>query len=158
MNAAEAGQACAAQNVSEHGFGLIVGGVGDGDFRDVIGGNEPIEKGVTGAARGVFEVGLVALCVRCDVRATAVKWQVVLRGECGDEFFVGVGSAATQLMIEMGDADDDAELRAQFQQQMQQALRNQRLRKLRRLRDRLGGKIPAHGYVAIAGLKVWSAT
>jgi hypothetical protein len=57
VNATEAWEAGAAKDMSEDGFGLIVGGVCDGNFVELAISDEPFEEGVARAAGGVFEIG-----------------------------------------------------------------------------------------------------
>jgi hypothetical protein len=99
MDAAEAGEAGAAEDVGEDGFGLVVGGVGYGDAIDFFCGDEAGEKVVAGAAGGVFEIGFFAFGLGGDVEAFEMKVEMMLGGELGDEFFVGVGGAAAELVI-----------------------------------------------------------
>jgi hypothetical protein len=139
VNSAKSGEAGAAKDVSEHGFGLIVGGVGYGDSGGVAGGDKLIEKGVTRAAPGVFEIGLVPFGVYGDIGAPGVEGEGVFRGEGGDEFFVCVGGAAAELMIEVGDGEDDPEFSAELQQQVEK-------------RDRVGSRGDGDSY-AVAGLE-----
>jgi len=120
VDATEACEAGASQDVSENGFSLIVGGVGYGDSGGVPCGDELIEEGVTRSAPSVFEIGFVAFSICGDIGAPSVEGEGMFRGEGGDEFLVGVGSAAAELMIEVGDGEDDAELRAEFQQQVEE--------------------------------------
>ncbi len=116
MDSAEAGQTGAAKNVSENGFCLIVGGVGHGDLGGEAVFDQLCEEGVAGAAGGVLEVGFVAFGFRGNVRASDVKRQREVRGQVGYEFLVGVRGATPQLVIEMGDAENDAQLRAQLEE------------------------------------------
>src|ERR1019366_8193224 len=55
-----------------------------------------------------------------DVGASGKKRQVVLLGKFSDKLLVSVRFGATQLVIKMGDEENDAEFRAQFQQNAQQ--------------------------------------
>jgi hypothetical protein len=119
MDAAEACESCATKDVGQHGFGLIVSGVGYCNFGGVASSDELIEEGVAGAAGGVFQISLVALCTCGDVGSTCVERQIVFRSQRSDEFFVGVGRAAAKLMIEVGHADRNAEFCAQLEQQIQ---------------------------------------
>jgi hypothetical protein len=120
MNASEPGEARSAENVSKDGFGLIVGGVGHGDFVKLAIGDESFEKGVARAAGGVFEVGALAFGFRCDIFTRNEEGQVVAGGEFGDELFIGVGSFAAQLVIEVHHRKDDAELFAKFEKKKEE--------------------------------------
>ena len=99
MNAAEASEAGAAKDVGEDGFGLVVSGVSYGDAIDFFGRHEPGEKLVAGAASGVFEVGFFAFSLSGYIGALEMKVEAVFSCELGDEFFVGVGSAAAELVV-----------------------------------------------------------
>jgi hypothetical protein len=125
--------------VSENGFGLIIGGVGYGDSGGVAAGDKLIEKGVPRAAPGVFEVSSVSFGVGGDIGAPGVEGEGVFRGEGGDKFLVGVGSSAAELMIEVGDREDDTEFGAELQQQVEK-------------RDGIGSRGDGDSY-AIAGLE-----
>jgi hypothetical protein len=67
VNAAEASEAGATQEVSEDGFGLVVGGVRDGDSVDLAFGNEALKEGIASTPRGVFEIGPFAHGLGGDV-------------------------------------------------------------------------------------------
>jgi hypothetical protein len=121
MDAAEAGESSAAEDVSENGFGLVVGSVGDGDFVELAFGDEALKEGVAGAAGGVFEVGALAFGFGGDVFADDEELQGVLGGEIGDEFFVGVGSAPAQFVIEVDDGENEAKFFAQFEEEMEES-------------------------------------
>ena len=49
------------------------------------------------------------------------EWEVKLCGEFGDEFFVGVGGAATEFVIEVDDGEDNAEFLAQFEEEKKES-------------------------------------
>ena len=55
-----------------------------------------------------------------DIGAAGEEWQVVLAREFGDEALVGIRLLAAQLVVEVGDEEDDAEFLAQFEQHAQQ--------------------------------------
>ena len=120
MNSAQASQSGAPKNVRKHRFGLVVGRVRYRNFCDQAVGNELIEKRVARTAGGIFKVSFVALSSRGHVCSSYVKWQVVLPGELGHKFLVGIGCTAPNLVIEMGNAKDDAQLPAQFEKEMKQ--------------------------------------
>lgn len=117
MNASQSGQAGAAENVSQDSLGLVIGGVGHGNFIEFAFRDQPVEESVTRAAGRFFEVGLFPLGLAGDVFSVNKKWQMVSSGERGDKFFVGIGSAPTQLVIEMGDRQDNSPFFANFEQQ-----------------------------------------
>jgi len=65
----------------------------------------------------------------------------VFGSEFGDEFFVGVGGAAAQFVIEMDDGEDEAKFIAQFKEEMEKSH---------------GISTAGHGYPdALAGAEVW---
>jgi hypothetical protein len=115
VNSGEPGETGAAKNVREDGFGLVIGGVGNGNFVEMGFGGEAFKEGVAGAAGGVFEVGVLARGLGGDVFVRQEKWEMVAGGEGCDESLVGVRGSATQFVIEVGDRKDDAELLAEFE-------------------------------------------
>jgi len=120
VNAAKAGEAGAAEDVSEDGFGLVVGGVGHGNFVEKAFGDETVEEGIAGTARGVFKIGALAFGFSGDVFAGHEELQAVFGGEPGDEFLVGFGGAAPQFVIEMNDGKNDGKFFAQFDEEMEE--------------------------------------
>ena len=120
MNAAEAGEAGTAQDMCEDGFGLVVGGVGHGNARAAGGVHEGLEKGVAGAAGGVFEIGAFFFCFVCHVGGGRMKFQGMTGGQLGHELFVGIGETAAKFVIEVGDDEDEAEFFAEFEEEQQE--------------------------------------
>ena len=116
MNATEPSEACAAKDVSEDGFRLIVGGVGHGDSIELAIRNETLEEGVSRAAGRVFKVGALAFGLRGDVFVGNKKLQVELPGEFTNELFVAVGGFAAQLVVEVDHRKDNPQLLAQFEE------------------------------------------
>jgi hypothetical protein len=120
VNAAESGEAGAAEDVGENGFGLVVGSVGYGDAVEFFFGDESIEEGVAGAAGGVFKINFFAAGFCGYIGAGGEKFQIKLLGEGGDEFFVGVGGFTAELVIEVDDAGNETEFRPEFGEKTQQ--------------------------------------
>jgi hypothetical protein len=139
VNSAEAGEPGSPQDVSEDRFGLVIGGMGHGEFRYFPVGSELREKRIARSACGIFEIGFLAPRFRCYIFAACVKRQTQFGGQFGDEFFVRVGGLATEFMIEMNDAEYNAEFFSQFDQQEQH-------------RHRIGAARNANAH-AIAGLQ-----
>jgi hypothetical protein len=121
MNATEAGEAGAAENMGEDGFGLIVGGVRDGDFVELVFGGEAFEERVAGAAGGVFEIGTLAFGFGGDVFAGNEEGERVAFSEVCDETFVRVRGTAAKLVIEMDGGEDDAELFTELEEQREKS-------------------------------------
>ena len=69
VNAAESGEAGATKDVSEDGFGLIVGSVGDSDSVELAFGDETLKEGVARATGRLFEIGALAFRLGGDVLA-----------------------------------------------------------------------------------------
>ncbi len=120
MDGAETGEPRAAKDVGEHGFGLIFGGVRGGNAVHDALLDEASEERVAGAAGGILEIGFFAASTGGDVLAADVQGQAELFGEASDEGFVGVGGFSAQFVVEMGDAQDDAERVANFKEQEEQ--------------------------------------
>ena len=97
------------------------------------------EKRIARSACGIFEIRFLAPRLRCYIFAACVKRQTLFGGEFGDEFFVRVGGLATEFVIEMNDAEYNAEFLPQFDQQEQH-------------RYRIGAARNANAY-AISGLQ-----
>jgi len=117
MNAREACESGAAKNVGENSLGLIVRGVRGGDGGEMLFFGDLREPGVAGAASGVFEVSLCSGGELRDVCAMSLEIESEMSGEFGDELFVGVRGAAAEFVIEVQDAENDAEVGADFCEQ-----------------------------------------
>ena len=81
---------------------------------------EAFEEGVAAAASGVFKIGVLAPGLPCDVFVRDEKRKIMAGGQPGHKFFVGVGGAAAQFVIEVGDGKDDAEPFAEFEEKKEQ--------------------------------------
>jgi hypothetical protein len=121
VNAGEPGKAGAPKNVGEDGFGLVVGSVGDGDVVETSGAGEAFEEGVAGAAGSVFKIGVLAPGLAFDVFVRDEKRKIMAGGKRGHKSFVGVGGAAAQFVIEVGDGKDDAERFTEFEEKKKQS-------------------------------------
>ncbi len=119
VNAAEAGEARAANDVRENCFGLIVGGVGHGDVRCATFGDDTVEKRVAQLARRVFEIAALPTGFSADIFASEDELESVRLREFRDEFGVRIGFRRTQRMIEVDDGERDSEIVAQARQQAQ---------------------------------------
>jgi hypothetical protein len=120
VNAGETGESGSSKKVSQDGFGLIVGGVSDGDRREVFFLGQLREKLVARPTGGVFQIGFLAFGFGGDVIAADMELQAVASGKFGDEVFVGVGGFAAKLVIEVEDSEDDSQFFAQLDQQQEQ--------------------------------------
>jgi hypothetical protein len=121
VNAGKPGKAGAPQNVGEDGFGLVVGRVGDGNVVEMSGAGEAFEEGVASAAGSVFKIGALAPGLPFDVFVRDEKRKIMAGGKRGHKFFVGLGGAAAQFVIEVGDGKDDAERFAEFEEKKEQS-------------------------------------
>ena len=119
VNAAQSGQASAAENVSQDSFGLVIGGVGNSDFVEPTLRDQAVEASVARATGCFFEVGTFALGLGGDVFAGNKKCQIVTSGERGDKFFICVRGPAAQLVIEMSDRQNHSEFFAEFEEQQE---------------------------------------
>jgi hypothetical protein len=117
VNAAESGEAGAAEHVGEDCFRLIVGGVGHCNSVEKPLGDQAFTEGVTGAAGSILKIGVLPSCFGGDVFTRGKELQVVTRGEFGNELFVGVRSFAAELMIEMNDRENEAKLFSEFEEE-----------------------------------------
>jgi len=123
MDAGETGDTGTAEKVSQHRFGLIVGGVSGGDTAGVAASGDLRKKLVTRAASSVFEIGFLVARFGSNICAGDMKGEIVKRGELGDEFLVGIGSAAAQTVIEVGDGEHQAALFADFEEKSEKGHR-----------------------------------
>jgi hypothetical protein len=121
VNAGESGKTGAPKNVGENGFRLVVGSVGDGDVVEMSVPGEAFEEGVAAAAGGVFKIGVLAPGLPGDIFVRDKKRKIMAGGKRGYKFFVGVGGAAPQFVIEVGDGKDDAERFAEFEEKKEQS-------------------------------------
>lgn len=119
MDTAQASEPRPPQNVREHGFRLIVGGVRNRHAIHVVLLCDLPEILIAGAARGILEIGTVSFGPCGNVRGSAAKLQLVFCSQLGHKFFVGVRSLAAQFVIEVHDAENDSQFLTQFQQQEQ---------------------------------------
>ena len=71
-------------------------------------------------AGGVLDAELAGCGVLADVGATGEEQQVMLTGKFGNELFISIRIATAQLMVEVGDNEDDAQLQPEFEQDSQQ--------------------------------------
>lgn len=119
MNAAETGEAGAAQDMRQNGFRLVIGSMGDGQAIDFLIRDQAGKESVARAAGGIFEIGFFAFGFGGNIDALKVKLEMAGGRQFGDEVFVGVGSAAPQTMVHMRDAEDDAKPFLQLEQKPQ---------------------------------------
>src|ERR1700693_925299 len=110
MNAPEAGQTAAAQNMRQNSFGLIVSGVRDRDFIQVMLASASSEKRITQAPRGGLQISSVAFGDRLYCGGRGVKRQFMFARQSGDKFFICLGSAPAKFVIEMQNAERNAEI------------------------------------------------
>ncbi len=82
--------------------------------------HERREKFVARPPRCILDIQLLALCARGDVHALDKKFQPMPFRQCSHKSLIGIRRAAAQQMIQMNDANNDAEFRLQFEKQAQQ--------------------------------------
>ncbi len=115
VNAGKALGPGAAEEFAEDSFGLIVKGVGGGDGVDFAGGHELAKPGVPEAAGGFFDglAGFGGLLVSfgLGVDTGGVKAEAQRGGETGTELLVGVRIGAAQAVMEVGQVQDDSQVR-----------------------------------------------
>ena len=144
VDAGEAFGPCAAKELGEDGFGLVVEGVRGGDGVDWTGGHELAEPGVAQAAGGFFDGvggfsgggigGGEGGSVDAETRGRGCSsWR---RGAARRR--VGIGFIAAKAVVEMGDVEDEAQFPALRQRGRAGARRSPRRRRGRRARRRPG--------------------
>ncbi len=118
MNARKTLGPCAAEELGENGFGLIVEGVrGCHCIDDCVGRtieHELTEPRVPKATCGFFDGFAVRLGLGSGVDASVVKWNVELLSEVTGEGQVGIGFVAAETVMEMGGVEDEAQFPARF--------------------------------------------
>ena len=114
VDGAEAFGPCAAEELHEDGFGLVVEGVGGEDGVGVAGGEECGEEFVASVAGGFFDgfgisigAGFGEACG--DVGLVEVEGNVEADAEVFDELLVGIGFFATEVVVDVDGAEADAE-------------------------------------------------
>ncbi len=117
VNAAESGEAGAAEHVSKNSLGLIVRSVSYGDFVEMAFRNEAFKASIAGTAGYIFKIGALAFGFRGDVFTGNEKWQIMTCGEFGDEHFVGLRCFAAELVIEMDNGENNPQLFAEFKEE-----------------------------------------
>jgi len=93
----------------EHGFRLIVGRVRSGNVSEMLFLGDSREPFVACAPSGVFEVALGPLGEAGNVGTRAMEFEIKARSQLGHELLVSIGRAAAKLVIEMENAEHDAE-------------------------------------------------
>lgn len=116
MDATEAFSPCAAQELGEDGFGLIVEGVGGGDGVEGDLGHQGAQPGVTQTACGFFD-GFRGLAgarggFGRGVKAGGVEGEAKLGSQIADESKVGVGFRAAQAVVQVRDVQREAQFPA----------------------------------------------
>jgi DNA-binding beta-propeller fold protein YncE len=120
MNTREPFAPSTAQELHQHCLRLIVGGVGGGDGLKALLPRQLDEPFVAQFAAGMFEAQLVRGGVFADIGAACKEQQVVLLGELGHKPLISVGVDPAKPMVEVGDSQDDSQLRAQREQHAHQ--------------------------------------
>ena len=115
MDAGEPVGPCAAKELGQDGFGLVVEGVGGGHCVKRNVGQEFSEPCAAKAACGLFDGlgglagGWVRFCFGGGVDAGIVERQIEAGGQDAHKFQIRVGFSSTQAMVEMGDVKDKAQ-------------------------------------------------
>ena len=108
VNGGESCGPCAANQLHQDGFGLVVEGVGGQDGVHVAGGDEAAEEGVAGLAGGLFHGLAVLGGTGWDIGVMDVQGDVVLEAEILDEGEIGVrfgGLPDSVMDVRRGEAD-----------------------------------------------------
>lgn len=110
MDAGEALGPCAAEELGEDGFRLVVESVGGGDGVDFPALEKPAKPGVAQAAGGFFDGFFMQLGFGGGVDLGDMEDETEGLGEIGGEALIGVRFGAAQAVMEMGGVEDEAEL------------------------------------------------
>ncbi len=103
MDSGEAAGSSSAKQAEEHGFGLIVAGVGGGHGIEAMSSGGAPEKSVAGAASRSFQRETQARGQRCDILGCDGAVELEAGSERGDEGGVGIRVRAAQSVVEMED-------------------------------------------------------
>jgi hypothetical protein len=120
MNAGEPGESSAAEEVREHGFGLIVRRMCGSHVAKMLLLGDPREPLIANAPPGVFEVTFGTSCEAGDVGMCATKLKAEMGGQLGHELLVGIRRATAKLVIEVQHDRDDTKAFAEIVKQSQQ--------------------------------------
>jgi hypothetical protein len=142
MNSADPGKPRAAQQVREYRLCLIVCSVCYCDSCDFSLLHQRSEKFVARPPPSIFDIQFLALRSRRDVHALDKKFQPVLLRQLRDESLISVCRPGSQQMIQVHDANHDANFRLQLEQQTQQrhgvrSARNRNAHAIARAKKRL---------------------
>jgi len=121
LHPAQTGQTAAPDQVHQDGLGLVIGGMAQGDTARADGGGGAGQERIAGAAGGFLDAQPVPAGQRRSVDALSGDRQAPGAGRLRDERGVGAARFPAQTMIERGDVQPQAKLRAGAVQQVQQA-------------------------------------
>src|SRR5271156_1229808 len=103
INARQASGSCSANQMSQNGFGLILGRVCYGDACRLSGGADALEECIAQAARGVFEIPSMTGGFGGNVLAGSHNLEPAITGQMLDELRIRCGSVTAQHVVKMND-------------------------------------------------------
>ncbi len=121
VDSGEAAGSGSTQQAEEHGFGLIVAGVGGGHRVQAISGGGALEEGVASAAPGSFQREMQTGGELRDILGCDGGVEREPGGEPGDEVGIGLRIRTAQSVVEMEDDGHDAQCRGELGQSPQQS-------------------------------------
>src|SRR5271154_1806592 len=101
INARQASGSCSANQMSQDGFGLILGGVCYGDASCLAGGADAFEECIAQASRGVFEIPSMTGGFGGNVLAGGHNLEATISRQICYELRVRCGSVAAQHVVKM---------------------------------------------------------
>lgn len=102
QDAAEAGEAGAAEQVDEEGFGCIIAMMGGEDGGIALGLEQLVEVAVTEVAGSLFDAEVMLGSIRTGVELGHMDWDAVAGSQLAHEMFVAVAVSRTEMEVAMG--------------------------------------------------------
>jgi hypothetical protein len=120
INSCQASRPGSSYELQKNSFRLVVESVRGGNPAEILTDQHSIEKIVAQLPGCALQAELVCARMGFRVYVFTDELQFTGLGKFGHEFLIGVGFISSQLVIEVNDAEDNAQLRAKFEQDSQQ--------------------------------------
>jgi hypothetical protein len=126
MNSAQAAQPGSANQAHQHSLGLVVERVAGDDFVELgmtrfvsrcVGSQKLLKKSVPQLTSCRLYSGMLLGSPLSHIATGYMKFQTVLMRQCGDEFLICVRLRSAQLVVEVNNGEDEADLVTHFEQQ-----------------------------------------
>lgn len=103
FDAGDAGESAAAAGVGEHGFGLVLGVMGEENVRGAVAGGHVAKKTVAGLAGGSLDGELLGFGEGGDIGFLHLAGEIPFFGEATDQGCVLAGFETAQAVVEVAD-------------------------------------------------------